>query len=93
MASDASGWYARLDQECPDRIEQIRLWLDSWEQSTKSKAPIAAYLPRKWPTLPAGLLYDPGAVLDRLLSRYEAVSDGRSPRLSHIHISAPTRPY
>ena len=80
MASDASGWYARLDQECPDRIEQIRLWLDSWEQSTKSKAPIAAYLPRKWPTLPAGLLYDPGAVLDRLLSRYEAVSDGRSPR-------------
>ena len=80
MASDASGWYARLDQECPDRIEQIRLWLDSWEQSTKSNAPIAAYLPRKWPTLPAGLLYDPGAVLDRLLSRHEAVSDGRSPR-------------
>ncbi len=80
MVSDASGWYARLDQECPDRVEQIRLWLDSWEQSTKSKAPIAASLPRSWPTLPAGLLYDPGAVLDRLLSRHEAVSDGRSPR-------------
>jgi len=80
MVSDASGWYARLDQECPDRIEQIRLWLDSWEQSAKSNAPIAASLPRGWPTLPAGLLYDPGAVLDRLLSRHEAVSDGRSPR-------------
>ena len=80
MVSDASGWYARLDQECPDRVEQIRLWLDSWENSTKSNVPIAASLPRSWPTLPAGLLYDPGAVLDRLLSRYEAVSDGRSPR-------------
>ena len=80
MVSDASGWYARLDQECPDRVQQIRLWLDSWEESTKANVPIAASLPRSWPTLPAGLLYDPGAVLDRLLSRYEAVSDGRSPR-------------
>jgi hypothetical protein len=37
-------------------------------------------LPRGWPTLPAGLLSDPGTVLDHLLARHEAESDGRSPR-------------
>ena len=80
MVSDASGWYARLDRECSDRIEQLETWLDSWEEATRHGIPIAATLPNHWPTLPAGLLSDPGAVLDHLLARNEAESDGRSPR-------------
>ena len=88
MVSEASGWYARLDQVCPDRINQIRSWLDFWEASTIAGTPIAASLPNSWPTLPAGLLTDPGMVLDKLLSRFEAVSDGRSPRGAY---STPSR--
>ncbi len=80
MASETSGWYARLDHECPDREIQIHEWLEAWMKSTKLRQPIAAALPSKWPTLPAGLLSDPGAVLDHLLARLEAESDGRSPR-------------
>ena len=80
MVSEASGWYARLDQTCPDRTHQVREWLDFWESSVISGTPIAASLPSSWPTLPAGLLTDPGAVLDKLLSRFEAVEDGRSPK-------------
>jgi hypothetical protein len=80
MVSDASGWYARLDRECSDRIEQLETWISSWEEATRHGIPIAATLPNFWPTLPAGLLSDPGAVLDHLLARYEAESDGRSPR-------------
>ncbi len=80
MVSDASGWYARLDRECSDRVEQLEKWLDSWEEATRHGIPIAATLPNHWPTLPAGLLSDPGAVLDHLLARNEAESDGRSPR-------------
>jgi len=80
MASDASGWYARLDHVCPDRGEQLSEWLESWEAAVAHRAPIAATLPNHWPTLPAGLLSEPGAVLEHLLSRYEAVKDGRSPR-------------
>ncbi len=88
MASDASGWYARLDHVSPDRGEQLSGWLDSWEESISHGAPIAATMPNHWPTLPAGLLSDPGAVLEHLLSRYEAVSDGRSPRGAY---STPSR--
>ncbi len=80
MTSETSGWYARLDHECPDRTEQISIWLDSWMAATKNRQPIAANLPMGWPTLPAGLLSNPGGVLDHLLARYEAESDGRSPR-------------
>ena len=36
MVSDASGWYARLDRECSDRVEQLETWLDSWEEATRS---------------------------------------------------------
>ena len=68
MASETSGWYARLDHECPDREVQIGEWLDAWMKATKMRQPIAATLPNKWPTLPAGLLSDPGAVLDQLLA-------------------------
>ena len=88
MASDASGWYARLDHVCPDRGEQLSGWLDSWEEAISHGTPIAATMPNHWPTLPAGLLSDPGAVLEHLLSRYEAVSDGRSPRGAY---STPSR--
>ena len=88
MASDASGWYARLDHVCPDRGEQLSGWLDSWEESISHGTPIPATMPNHWPTLPAGLLSDPGAVLEHLLSRYEAVSDGRSPRGAY---STPSR--
>ena len=80
MASDASGWYARLDHECSDRLEQLSVWLDSWEEAVRHRLPIAATLPGHWPTLPAGLLSDPGAVLEHLLARLEAERDGRSPR-------------
>ena len=80
MTSETSGWYARLDHECSSRIQQIEIWLDAWLLATKQGQPIAATLPRGWPTLPAGLLSDPGSVLDHLLARHEAESDGRSPR-------------
>ena len=80
MASDASGWYARLDHECSDRLKQLSVWLDSWEEAVRHRLPIAATLPNHWPTLPAGLLSDPGAVLEHLLARLEAERDGRSPR-------------
>ena len=66
MVSEAAGWYARLDQACPDRAKQIRCWLDFWESSVISGTPIAASLPNTWPTLPAGLLTDPGVVLEKL---------------------------
>jgi len=80
MASDASGWYARLDHVCPDRVEQLSGWLDSWEEAVTHGTPVAATMPNHWPTLPAGLLSEPGAVVEHLLSRYEADNDGRSPR-------------
>ena len=80
MTSETSGWYARLDHECPERTSQIEIWLDSWLQATRKKQPIAATLPSCWPTLPAGLLSNPGNVLDHLLARFDAQSDGRSPR-------------
>lgn len=80
MTSETSGWYARLDHECPERTSQIEIWLDSWMLATKQGQPVAATLPTSWPTLPAGLLSNPGSVLDHLLARFEAESDGRSPR-------------
>mgnify|MGYP006092180121 CR=1 FL=1 len=80
MTSETSGWYARLDHECPERTNQIEIWLDSWLEATRKKQPIAAALPNDWPTLPAGLLSNPGNVLDHLLARFDAQSDGRSPR-------------
>ena len=52
MTSETSGWYARLDHECPERTEQIEIWLDSWLEATKKRQPIAAALPNNWPTLP-----------------------------------------
>ena len=80
MTSETSGWYARLDHECPERTQQIEIWLDSWLDATKKGLPIAATLPNNWPTLPAGLLSNPGTVLDHLIARFDAQSDGRSPR-------------
>ena len=80
MTSETSGWYARLDHECPERTKQIQIWLDSWLVATKKSQPIAAALPNNWPTLPAGLLSNPGNVLDHLLARFDAQRDGRSPR-------------
>ena len=80
MSSETSGWYARLDHECPDRASQIEIWLDSWMEATLNGQPVAAALPIGWPTLPAGLVSNPGGVLDHLLARFEAESDGRSPR-------------
>jgi len=80
MAIETSGWYARLDHECPERTTQIDIWLDSWLEATIKRQPIAATLPNGWPTLPAGLLSNPGSVLDHLLARFDAQSDGRSPR-------------
>ena len=80
MVSDASGWYARLDRSCENRIEQLDSWLDAWEESIRHNIPIAATMPSDWPTLPAGLLSNPGAVLDHMLARYDAEIDGRSPR-------------
>ena len=69
-----------MDHECDDRVKQIEIWLDSWEKSVIKNIPVAAALPVKWPTLPAGLLSEPGIVLDTLLSRFEAEEDGRSVR-------------
>ncbi len=41
MTSETSGWYARLDHECPERTEQIEIWLDpSWDSSS-ALTPIA----------------------------------------------------
>ena len=80
MTSETSGWYARLDHECPERTQQIEIWLESWLEATKKGLPIAATLPNNWPTLPAGLLSNPGTVLDHLIARFDAQSDGRSPR-------------
>lgn len=80
MVNEASGWFARVDHECDDRVKQIEIWLDSWEKSVIKNIPVAAALPVKWPTLPAGLLSEPGIVLDTLLSRFEAEEDGRSVR-------------
>ena len=88
MASDASGWYARLDHVCSDRSEQLSGWLNSWEEAVTHGTPIAATMPNHWPTLPAGLLSEPGAVAEHLLSRFEAVNDGRSPRGAY---STPSR--
>ena len=83
MQNGVSGWYARLDRCLADRERQIDIWLQTWEQSLKSFQPIAALLPEDWPTLPANLLTDPGHVLDHLLARHDAESDGRSPRGAH----------
>ena len=83
MAGGVSGWYARLDRICPDRIEQITEWLDAWHDSLHTNRPVAACTPSEWPTLPAGLLADPGNVLDQMLARHDADRDGRSPRGAH----------
>ena len=83
MQSGVSGWYARLDRCLENRPEQIEIWLQAWEQSLRVHQPIAALLPEDWPTLPANLLTDPGHVLDHLLARHDAETDGRSPRGAH----------
>jgi len=78
MAGDPAGWFARVDHECKEREQQIRIWIDAWEKSVLENSPITATLPTNWPTLPVGLLSDLGMVLDQLLCRYEADKDGRS---------------
>ena len=83
MQNGVSGWYARLDRCLDNRQTQIEMWLDAWENSLRTHQPIAALLPEDWPTLPANLLTDPGHVLDHLLARHDAESDGRSPRGAH----------
>ena len=83
LQNGVSGWYARLDRCLDNREQQIDIWLTTWEQSLKTFQPIAALLPEDWPTLPANLLTDPGHVLDHLLARHDAESDGRSPRGAH----------
>ena len=83
MQNGVSGWYARLDRCLADREQQIDIWLTTWEKSLKTFQPIAALLPEDWPTLPANLLTDPGHVLDHLLARHDAETDGRSPRGAH----------
>ena len=83
MQNGVSGWYARLDRCLDNRQTQIEMWLDAWENSLRTHQPIAALLPEEWPTLPANLLTDPGHVLDHLLARHDAESDGRSPRGAH----------
>ena len=80
MVSDASGWYARLDRSCENRVTQLDTWLGAWEEAILHNIPIAATMPNDWPTLPAGLLSNPGAVLDHMLARFDAQTDGRSPR-------------
>ncbi|MCH2359334.1 MAG: hypothetical protein MK235_07480, partial [Candidatus Poseidoniales archaeon] len=87
-SGNVSGWYARLDRECPSRLEQIDTWLTAWEKALRHGQPVAAMLPSHWPTLPASLLTDPGHVFDHLLCRHDAESDGRSPRGAH---PTPTR--
>ena len=88
LRGNVSGWYARLDRECEDRIEQMNIWLDAWEEALRTGQPQASQLPSNWPTLPASLLTDPGHVLDHLLCRHDAELDGRSPRGAH---PTPTR--
>jgi len=83
VQNGVSGWYARLDRCLDDREQQIDIWLTTWEQSLRTFQPIAALLPEDWPTLPANLLTDPGHVLDHLLARHDAETDGRSPRGAH----------
>lgn len=83
MRGNVSGWYARLDRECSDRLEQMQIWLGAWENALRTKQPQASHLPDHWPTLPASLLTNPGHVLDHLLCRHDAESDGRSPRGAH----------
>ena len=83
LQNGVSGWYARLDRCLDNREQQIEIWLTTWEKSLKTFQPIAALLPEDWPTLPANLLTDPGHVLDHLLARHDAESDGRSPRGAH----------
>ncbi len=83
MAGGVSGWYARLDRVCVERVDQIDVWLNAWEESLRTNKPVAACIPTHWPTLPAGLLADPGNVLDHLLARHDADCDGRSPRGAH----------
>ena len=87
-SGNVSGWYARLDRECPSRLEQIDTWLSAWEEALRQGQPVAAMLPSHWPTLPASLLTDPGHVFDHLLCRHDAENDGRSPRGAH---PTPTR--
>lgn len=88
LRGNVSGWYARLDRECEDRIEQMDIWLNAWEEALRTGQPQASQLPSNWPTLPASLLTDPGHVLDHLLCRHDAELDGRSPRGAH---PTPTR--
>ena len=83
LQNGVSGWYARLDRCLDNRELQIDIWLTTWEKSLRTFQPIAALLPEDWPTLPANLLTDPGHVLDHLLARHDAESDGRSPRGAH----------
>ena len=66
----------------------MNIWLDAWEEALRTHQPQASQLPSDWPTLPASLLTDPGHVLDHLLCRHDAESDGRSPRGAH---PTPTR--
>ncbi|MCS5538061.1 MAG: hypothetical protein NZ770_08140, partial [Candidatus Poseidoniaceae archaeon] len=78
-----SGWYARLDRVESDRVVQMKTWLGAWSNSLEQGVPVAAILPKKWPTLPAALLADAGHVVDQLLARHDAEQDGRSPRGAH----------
>ena len=83
LQNGVSGWYARLDRVLSDRLLQMQIWIEAWEKSLRTFKPIASLLPDDWPTLPANLLTDPGHVLDHLLARYDAESDGRSARGAH----------
>ena len=87
LQNGVSGWYARLDR-CLDNEQQIDIWLTTWEQSLKTFQPIAA-LPED------GLPFQPtsrtGAMLDRLLARHDAESDGRSPSAPLRHLASPMR--
>ena len=78
MVNETSGWFARLDGTCQDRDQQIGIWIEAWEKSVIDDVPISTGLPNNWPGLPAGLISDPGIVLDQLVSRNEAEKDGRS---------------
>jgi len=78
-----SGWYARLDRVESDRVVQMKTWLGAWSNSLEQGVPVAAILPKEWPTLPAALLADAGHVVDQLLARHDAEQDGRSPRGAH----------
>ena len=71
----ADGTHAWIDVIRPNK--QIDIWLSTG--TILNHSTIAALLPEDWPTLPANLLTDPGHVLDHLLARHDAESDGRSP--------------